>query len=108
MKRVTVKYSKPDRLPSTSIALRPLSLLWALTGVITPAFFVWGLVTQGSPALLVTDEGYRCAYLDAFGGFYSRNTSNSCHWFAFRKLDVSPQKLINDIKEGFSNVPSID
>lgn len=101
MKRVTVRYSKPDRLPSTSIALIPPNLLWALTGVLIPAFLVWGLVTHGSPALLVADEGYRCAYLDAFGGFYSRNTSNSCHWFAFRKLDVSPQKLINDIKEGF-------
>lgn len=108
MKRVTVHYSKPTDLPVASIILKPLNALWAATGGLIPAFLVWGVVTHGSPALLVAYEGYRCAYLDAFGGFYSRNTSNNCHWLAFRKLDVSPQKLINDFKEGFSNVPSND
>jgi hypothetical protein len=108
MKRVTVHYSKPTDLPVASIFLKPLNALWAVTGGLIPAFLVWGVVTHGSPALFVAHEGYRCAYLDAFGGFYSRDTSNSCHWFAFRKLDVSPQKLINDIQEGFSNVPSND
>lgn len=106
MKRVIVKSPQSLSLPSAGLATRPLSYLWALTGGVVPAFLLWGLVTHGSPALLVADEGYRCGYIDAFGGFYSRSVSNSCHWLAFRKLDVSLQKLITDIQEGFSNVPS--
>lgn len=101
MKRVTVNYSKPIDMPKASLALKPVAALWPLTGGLIPVFLIWGLITYGSPALLVAEENYRCAYLDAFGGLYTNTLSSGCPWYAFRKIEVIPQDVIKTFKEGF-------
>lgn len=99
MKRVIVKSPQSLSLPRAGLATRPLSYLWALTGGVVPAFLLWGLITHGSPAVLIAEEYTRCIYLDIFGGFQTNKPHSECHWQAFRKLEVFPPELMQKFKE---------